>query len=140
MGRINKRLDGKRQGEQKSTEISIDELANFCKRKGFVYPSGEIYGGLAGFWDYGHLGVELKNNLKKEWWNFHVQRREDVVGIDGSIITNPKVWQASGHEESFNDVLVICKKCKKLDKVDKHEIRKVGCICGGEFDWNNRWF
>jgi glycyl-tRNA synthetase len=137
MGRINKRLDGKRQGEQKSTEISIDELANFCKRKGFVYPSGEIYGGLAGFWDYGHLGVELKNNLKKEWWNFHVQRREDVVGIDGSIITNRKVWQASGHEESFNDVLVICKKCKKLDKVDKHEIRKVRCICGGEFDWNN---
>ena len=122
----------------KKKNISVEEMASFCKRKGFVYQSGEIYGGLAGFWDFGHLGVELKNNLKQNWWNFFVRGREDIVGIDGSIITNPKVWKASGHEDSFSDVLVVCKKCKKPDKVDKHEIGKVKCVnCGGEIDWDN---
>lgn len=117
--------------------VSIEEITNFCKRKGFVYPSAEIYGGLSGFWDFGPLGVEFKNNLRQSWWNFFVRQREDVVGIDGSIITNPKVWQASGHEANFSDVLVICKKCKKADKIDKHEIKKVKCnFCGGEIDWN----
>jgi glycyl-tRNA synthetase len=121
-----------------STNISVEDMATFCKRKGFVYQSGEIYGGLAGFWDFGHLGVEMKNNLKQNWWNFFVRQREDIVGIDGSIITNPKVWQASGHEANFSDVLVVCKRCKKVDKVDKHEIGKVKCAsCGGEIDWNN---
>ncbi|MEN7982203.1 MAG: glycine--tRNA ligase [Nanoarchaeota archaeon] len=117
--------------------ISIEEMANFCKRKGFVYPSAEIYGGISGFWDFGPLGVELKNNLKQSWWNFFVRQRQDVVGIDGCVITNPRVWQASGHEEGFSDVLVVCKKCKKADKIDKHEIKKVKCRCGGEFDWNS---
>lgn len=112
--------------EQKhpSTAISIEELAAFCKRKGFVYPSAEIYGGLAGFWDFGHLGVELKNNIKKEWWKFHVLQREDIVGIDGSIITNPKVWEASGHVDSFVDVAVVDKKTKEKFKVDKFEAEK----------------
>ncbi len=117
------------------TDITIDELATFCKRKGFVYPSGEIYGGLAGFWDYGHLGSELKNNLKNEWWKEHVHKREDIVGIDGSIITNPKVWEASGHVGNFVDVAVVCKKCKDKSKVDKHELGKIKCEkCGGEFE------
>ena len=121
----------------KKKNISVEDMAAFCKRKGFVYPSGEIYGGFAGFWDFGHIGVELKNNLKQNWWNFFVRGREDIVGIDGSIITNPKVWKASGHEDSFSDVLVFCKKCKKVDKIDKYEIRKVKCeFCGGELDWN----
>ncbi len=117
------------------TKITIEELAKFCKRKGFVYPSAEIYGGAAGFWDFGHLGVELNNNLKQAWWNFHVRQREDVVGIDGSIITNPKVWEASGHVDSFSDVFVVCKKCKKPGKVDKDELGKTKCpSCGGDFD------
>ncbi len=117
-------------------EISIEELATFCKRKGFIYQSAEIYGGFTGFWDFGHLGVELKNNIKNSWWSFYVQEREDVVGIDGSIITNPKVWQASGHVEGFHDVFVICKKCKKSNKVDKDEVKKVKCDnCGGDYDW-----
>ncbi len=115
--------------------ISIEDMANFCKRKGFVYPSAEIYGGFSGFWDYGPLGVELKNNLKKFWWKFHVHNREDIVGVDGSIITNPKVWKASGHVDNFSDILVFCPKCKKTDKIDKHEIKKVKCDCEGEFDW-----
>jgi glycyl-tRNA synthetase len=89
-----------------STALSIDDMAMFCKRKGFVYPSSEIYGGMAGFFDYGPYGAELKNNIKNEWWKFHVQSRQDIVGIDGSIISNPKVWVASGHAEHFGDILV----------------------------------
>lgn len=92
-------------------KLTIDEMASFCKRKGFVYQNSEIYGGLSGFWDFGHLGVELKNNIKKEWWKTFVQQRDDVVGIDGSIITNPKVWKASGHVDGFIDVMVDCAKC-----------------------------
>ena len=98
--------------------INIEELAVFCKKKGFVYPSSEIYGGLAGFFDYGHLGVELKNNIKKLWWKTHVQNREDIVGIDGSIICSPKVWKASGHIDCFEDILVECKKCKSRFRGD----------------------
>ena len=93
------------------TKLTIEEIATFCKRKGFVYPSSEIYGGIAGFYDFGHLGVELKNNIKKEWWKTFVQEREDVVGIVGSIISNPMVWKASGHIDGFTDILVDCKKC-----------------------------
>ncbi|MCH7902740.1 glycine--tRNA ligase, partial [archaeon] len=82
-----------------------------------------------------HLGVELKNNIKKSWWDFHVYDREDIVGIDGSIITHPEVWKASGHVDSFSDILVVCKKCKKPAKIDKYELGKVRCEhCGGEFE------
>ena len=99
-------------------KLTIEDLNIFCKRKGFIYPTAEIYGGLAGFFDYGHLGIELKNNIKQEWWRFHVHSREDIVGIDGSIITNPKVWQASGHLDSFTDFVTICKKCGRKYKAD----------------------
>ena len=107
--------------------LSIEDMAVFCKRKGFVYPNSEIYGGLAGFWDYGPLGCELKKNLKDAWWKFHVQSRDDIVGIDGSIITHPKVWEASGHVANFSDVYVKCRKCKKPNKIDKNEVGKVKC-------------
>lgn len=116
-------------------EITIDEMANFCKRKGFVYPSAEIYGGLAGFWDYGPLGSELKKNIKDIWWKSHVQNREDIVGINGSIITSPKVWQASGHAKNFIDIAVICKKCKTKAKIDKYELGKAKCEkCSSELE------
>jgi len=115
--------------------LNINDMAMFCKRKGFVYPSGDLYGGLAGFWDFGPLGVELKNNLKKEWWKFHVQNRSDIVGIDGAIITHPKVWEASGHVANFTDVYVVCTKCKKPNKLDKSEVGKVKCPeCDGEYE------
>jgi len=121
--------------EKIATEISVEDMAIFCKRKGFVYQSGEIYGGFAGFWDFGHLGVELKNNIKKEWWNFHVWKRRDMKGIDGSIITHPQVWKASGHVDSFSDIFVVCKKCKKPEKIDRKDLGKVKCPkCGGDFD------
>ena len=118
-------------------KLSIEELNSFCKRKGFVYQSGEIYGGYAGFWDFGHLGVEFKNNIKNSWWKYFAGR-EDVVGIDGSIITHPTVWKASGHVDSFSDVFVVCKKCKKPGKVDRSELGKARCEnCGGEYDNEN---
>jgi glycyl-tRNA synthetase len=98
--------------------LNIDDMAVFCKRKGFVFPSSEIYGGMAGFFDYGPNGTELKNNLKNEWWKFHVQSRQDIVGIDGSIITNPQVWVASGHVAGFGDVMVECRKCHERMRAD----------------------
>jgi glycyl-tRNA synthetase len=121
------------------TKISIEELANFCKKKGFVYRSSDIYGGFAGFWDYGPLGVELFKNIRDDWWNHFVYQQTSMVGIDASIISHPRAWKASGHIENFNinDYLVTCKKCKKSIKVDKPDLKKIKCPeCGGEFDWS----
>ncbi|MBT5022637.1 glycine--tRNA ligase [Candidatus Woesearchaeota archaeon] len=98
--------------------INIDEMAVFCKKKGFVYPSSEIYGGFSGFFDYGPLGAQLKRNIMNSWWKYHVQDKEDMVGIDGSIICNPKVWVASGHVGGFGDVMVACKKCNENMRAD----------------------
>ena len=121
-------------------DISIEELASFCKAKGFVFPSSVIYGGLAGFWDFGPLGVELFNNIKRDWWNFFVRQRDNIVGMEGSIISHPRTWKASGHITNFNinDYLVVCKKCGKSVKVDKPNLEKIKCDnCGGEYDWEN---
>lgn len=96
----------------------LEKIVSLCKRKGFVFPNSEIYGGIQGFYDYGPLGVELKNNIKKVWWRSMVQEHENVVGIDGAIITHPKVWSASGHVQNFNDPLVDCKKCRKRFRAD----------------------
>lgn len=98
--------------------LSIEDMAAFCRRKGFVYPSGDIYGGIAGFWDFGHLGVGLKNAIKQELWKSFVLQRDDVVGIDGSIITHPAVWKASGHLDSFSDMLLTCSRCKHQVRAD----------------------
>src|SRR4030042_5174990 len=114
----------------------MDKLISLCKRRGFIYPSSEIYGGITGIWDYGPLGVELKRNIKKEWWKSMVQLRDDVVGIDASVIMNPKVWEASGHIEAFVDPLIECKLCHQrfredqkneiqLHEKDKHQNKKV---------------
>lgn len=92
-------------------EMDIEGMATFCKAKGFVFPSSEIYGGNAGFFDYGPMGSEMKNNIKQHWWNKFVQKRDDLVGIDGAVITNPKVWVASGHVDCFEDVMLECSKC-----------------------------
>jgi len=101
------------------SKLSIDDLAIFCKKKGFVFPSTEIYGGMAGFFDYGPLGVELKNNIKNTWWKTFVQNREDVYGLDGSLISSGKIWEASGHLSSFTDLLTQCKKCHKNHRADQ---------------------
>ena len=91
--------------------ISIPDITSYCKRRGLVFPSSEMYGGVAGVDDYGPVGIELKNNIKKEWWKSVVHNHDNVVGMDGSIITNSKVWQASGHVDNFVDFIINCKKC-----------------------------
>src|SRR3989344_1969242 len=99
--------------------LTIEDIAVFCKRKGFVYPNSEIYGGMAGFFDYGPLGVELKDNIKREFWKAFVQQRDDVVGMEGAIIAHPRVWQASGHVDSFRDTLMKCRKCGYITKEEE---------------------
>ncbi|MGD9895513.1 MAG: glycine--tRNA ligase [Candidatus Methylacidiphilaceae bacterium] len=97
----------------------MEKLVALCKRRGFVYPSSEIYGGLNGLWDFGPLGVELKRNIKELWWRSMTQLRDDIVGLDGSILMNRAVWKASTHEEQFVDWLVDCKTCKARFRVDQ---------------------
>ena len=110
---------------------SLDKIVSLAKRRGFVFSGSEIYGGLQGFYDYGPLGVELKNNLKALWWKWMTKDHDNIVGIDGAIITNPKVWEASGHLKSFVDPLVECKKCHRRFKAD--DIPGDKCPdCGGE--------
>ena len=112
--RISEKETEKRKSLVEGVKISIEELAHFCKSKGFVFRSSDIYGGFSGFWDFGPLGVELFDNIKQDWWNYFVRQREDMVGIDASVISHPRTWKASGHLESFSDVAVVCKKCKKF--------------------------
>lgn len=96
----------------------IDTVANLAKRRGLVYQSGEIYGGTKSAWDYGPLGVELKENIKRQWWKSVVTGRDDVVGLDSAIILPRQVWVASGHVEVFNDPLVECLSCHKRHRQD----------------------
>ena len=96
----------------------MEKIVSLCKRKGFIFPGSEIYGGLANSWDYGPLGVELKNNIKQAWWSRFVHKRTDMVGVDAALIMNPKVWEASGHLENFTDPLVECKKCHSRFRED----------------------
>jgi glycyl-tRNA synthetase len=91
---------------------NMEVIVSLAKRRGLVFPSSEIYGGMAGFWDYGPLGVELKNNVKTAWWREMVQRRDDIVGLDAAIIMNPRVWEVSGHVGGFSDPMVDCRNCK----------------------------
>src|SRR6266568_5778908 len=88
------------------TQPTLDTLVSLAKRRGFVFQASEIYGGIAGFWDYGPYGVELMNNIKASWWQHFVREQPDIVGIDGAIIQSPKLWKASGHVDGFNDPLV----------------------------------
>ncbi len=119
---------------------SMEKIVSLCKRRGFVYPSSEIYGGLSATWDYGPLGVELKKNIQEAWWKEMVRRHDNIVGIDAAIMMHPRTWEASGHVENFTDPLVDCKQCKTRFRVDHlEEIRAERGIedkncpeCGGE--------
>ena len=109
----------------------MEELVALCKRRGFIFQSNEIYGGLQGLYDYGPLGVELKNNIKQAWWSSMVYERDDIEGLDASILTNPKVLKHSGHEDTFSDPLVDCKSCKSRWRAD--HIKSSKCpSCGSE--------
>ncbi len=100
------------------SEDVLKKLVSVCKQRGIIFPGSEIYGGLANTWDYGPLGVEIKNNIKRQWWKAFVQKREDMVGLDSSILMHPKVWEASGHVGSFSDPLIDCKSCKMRLRAD----------------------
>ena len=102
-----------------AASVTMDKIVSLCARRGFIFPSADIYGGINGFWDYGPLGVELKNNLKAFWWQRVVRERDDVVGIDSAIITHPRTWEASGHTENFSDPMVDCRSCKKRFRADQ---------------------
>jgi glycyl-tRNA synthetase len=113
----------------------MEKIVSLCKRRGFIFQSSEIYGGLNGAWDYGPLGVELKRNLKNYWWRVIVHERDDVVGMDGSILMNRAVWKASGHEDTFSDPMIDCRSCKarlRADQViEKNDVQQCP-NCGGK--------
>lgn len=102
-------------------ENLMEKIVALCKRRGFIFPSSEIYGGMSNTFDYGPAGVELKNNIKKTWWRRFVQLRDDIVGLDAALVMNPKVWEASGHVANFTDPLVECKKCHGRFRADQLE-------------------
>ena len=110
----------------------MEKIISLCKRRGFVFPGSEIYGGLANSWDYGPLGVELKNNIKQLWWKRFVHQRDDMVGIDAALIMNPKVWEVSGHVATFSDPLVECKKCHARLRADQIDISRPCQACGSK--------
>jgi glycyl-tRNA synthetase len=112
-------------------KVSLEKLVSLCQRRGFIFPSSDIYGGLSGCWDYGPVGVELKRNIKEAWWQATVRERDDMVGLETSILMNSKVWEASGHVTSFSDPLVECKVCHLRWKAD--DLAENRCpSCGGE--------
>ncbi|MEK7647384.1 MAG: glycine--tRNA ligase [Patescibacteria group bacterium] len=110
----------------------MEKIISLAKRRGFIYPGSEIYGGLAGTWDYGPLGVALKNNIRNLWWKRFVEDREDMYGVDAAILMNQKVWQATGHASGFSDSLVECAGCKKRFRADQLDDRSKCPECGGK--------
>ncbi|MFQ5648633.1 MAG: glycine--tRNA ligase [bacterium] len=122
-----------------ATDNVMNKIVSLCKRRGYIYPSSEIYGGLDSCYDYGPLGVELKKNIKEFWWKAMVQVRDDIVGLDSSILMHPRIWEASGHVEGFTDPLIDCRTCKGRFRADQLESTpcprkpsKMVTQCGGE--------
>ena len=110
----------------------LDTIVSLAKRRGFIFQSSEIYGGFGGFWDYGPLGVELKRNIREAWWRAMVRERDDIVGLESSIVMSPKVWEASGHVVGFSDPLVDCRVCKRRFRADEDVTDDKCPACGGE--------
>ncbi len=118
--------------------VDMKKVASLCKRRGIIFQSSEIYGGVGSIWDYGPIGVELKNNVKAAWWRSYVYNRNDIEGLDASILMHPKTWEASGHVTSFADLLVDCKECKKRFREDQLK-KKVCPECGGGLTQSRRF-
>src|SRR6478735_12270402 len=110
---------------------TMEKIVALSERRGFVFPGSDIYGGLANTWDYGPLGVELKNNIKQLWWKTFVHRRREIVGLDAGILMHPRVWEASGHVVNFNDPLVDCKTCKARFRADHLIEERLGAQAEG---------
>ena len=117
--------------EKTPSKVNMEKIVSLCRRRGFIFPSSEIYGGLSSCWDYGPLGVELKRNIKEAWWRAVVQERDDIVGLDTSILMHPQTWEASGHLQGFSDPLAECKNCHQRWRSD--DLEGSSCpACGGE--------
>jgi len=112
--------------------VDMETIVSLCKRRGFIFQSSEIYGGLGSTWDYGPLGVELKRNVKEAWWNTVVRQRGDMVGLDAAVLMHPRVWEASGHVAGFADPMVDCRKCKQRFRADHLESLEKCPECGGD--------
>ena len=122
------------------TEITMEKIVALAKNRGFVYPGSEIYGGLANTWDYGPIGVELKNNVKKAWWRKFIQESPYNVGVDCAILMNPQTWVASGHVGGFSDPLMDCKECKarfRADKIVEDHMTANGAEVASADGWTN---
>src|SRR5438552_2998638 len=113
-------------GQTGTAEVTLDEIVALCKRRGFIFPSSEIYGGLGSTYDYGHYGVLLRNNVKAEWWRAMLQDHEEIVALDSAVIQHPRVWEASGHVAGFSDPLVDCRTCKLRFRADMLEDAECG--------------
>lgn len=113
-----------------NTEVKLEDIVSLCKRRGFIYQGSEVYGGLSGTWDYGPLGVQLKRNIMNLWWQHFVDNRDDMYGVDAAILMNQKVWQASGHVDTFTDPLVECSNCKGRFRADKLDDPNKCPTCG----------
>jgi len=118
--------------KEKNLNVTMEKLVSLCKRRGIVYQSSEIYGGMAGAWDYGPLGVELKNNIKDYWWKEMTQLHDNIVGLDAAIMMHPKVWEASGHVDSFTDPMVDCRECKARFRADHIDLTAPCPNCGAK--------
>ena len=103
-------------------KTKLEDVVSLAKRRGFIYQGSEIYGGIAGFYDYGPFGISLKRNITNLWWKMFVDERDDIFGVDASIIMNPKVWVASGHVDTFTDPLVECSNCNSRFRADKIDV------------------
>jgi glycyl-tRNA synthetase len=132
---MSEKTDPQRPPSQSYGAARMEKIVSLCKRRGFIFQSSEIYGGLNGAWDYGPLGVELKRNVKDYWWRTMVRERDDVVGMDGAILMSRAVWRASGHEETFTDPMIDCRTCKarlRADQVPEKNGVKQCPNCGGK--------
>src|SRR6266496_2676218 len=112
--------------EPRADSVTMDKIVSLARRRGFVFPSSEIYGGLGSAYDYGHYGVLAKNNVKARWFEAMIQERDDIVALDSAIILNPRIWEASGHIEGFSDPLVDCRTCKLRFRADQLEDSQCG--------------
>src|ERR1700712_2787823 len=114
------------------SEAKLEDIVSLCKRRGFIFPGSDVYGGLSGTWDYGPLGLQLKKNIMNLWWKMFVENAEDMLGVDAAILMNQKVWQASGHVDTFTDPLVECSNCKGRFRADKLNDPNKCPACGKE--------
>jgi glycyl-tRNA synthetase len=106
------------------SDVKLEDIVSLCKRRGFIFPGSDVYGGLSGTWDYGPLGVALKRNIMQLWWKMFVDDADNMYGVDAAILMNQKVWQASGHVDTFNDPLVECANCHTRFRADKIDLSR----------------